>query len=107
MRSSIALLLWVVGLSLAAGLSVPQDVHRAPQHPDAADIRSTFRQLLDQIQIDYPVDLDLGYAGDEWGVTDWDEGEEYAHILVWDAYQEDDHGPLWGVAYARCVRASR
>ncbi len=32
---------------------------------------------------------------------------EWAHAMVWDATQrdgDDGHGPLWGVAYARCYR---
>lgn len=29
---------------------------------------------------------------------------EWAHCVVWDAPKEDAHGPLWGVAYARCYR---
>lgn len=29
---------------------------------------------------------------------------EWAHLLVWDAVDTSDHGPIWGVAYARCYR---
>lgn len=96
-----------------------------------APIQVTFGGLLERLEseapIGYPISVDLGYRGEEWGVTDWTGEdyviringsacpavvmdtllEEYAHILVWDAIQEDDHGPLWGVAYARCVRIAR
>lgn len=33
---------------------------------------------------------------------------EWAHVMVWDASEGKEfkgHGPLWGVAYARCYRA--
>lgn len=29
---------------------------------------------------------------------------EWAHALTWDCAEVEDHGPLWGVAYARCYR---
>jgi hypothetical protein len=30
---------------------------------------------------------------------------EWAHTLVWHVKGEKDHGPMWGVAYARCYCA--
>ena len=30
---------------------------------------------------------------------------EWAHMMVWDACKESDHGPLWGVAFSRAYRA--
>lgn len=32
---------------------------------------------------------------------------EWAHALVWDVPGAEEHGPEWGVAYARCYAISR
>jgi hypothetical protein len=75
----------------------------------------------------WPVEV-VRVESDDWGFSDWDEEREtfvvsiregiphdyavdtlvheWAHLLVWDAVQESDHGPIWGVAYARCYRAA-
>lgn len=77
----------------------------------------------------YPVEVKRGNLGDDLGWSDWDGDREtfivaidedigdelalwvleheWAHLLVWDASTEDDHGPLWGVAYARVYRTMR
>lgn len=31
---------------------------------------------------------------------------EWAHAMVWDSHQDSDHGPLWGVAWAKAYRVS-
>lgn len=95
-------------------------------HEDAA---WALHELRQGVPLEWPVNLETDYRGEEWGTCEWDGdlgeftirvhadvppgfhadvvAEEYAHAVVWDAPQEDPHGPLWGVAYARCVRLLR
>lgn len=99
----------------------------------AVDAEATLKPLVLALLAAYPLNADAivevvpipGYLGRTW----WDEElgkyhiqivpsqsvrgqqdsliHEWAHAMVWDASQRSEdqgHGALWGVSYARCYR---
>jgi len=93
-----------------------------------------FREAVEVLTVECPLNADVlvevvQIPGAYWGLCSWDEEaeqyvilvdsrqhfqglistleHEWAHAMVWDASRDegyDGHGPMWGVAFARCYR---
>lgn len=64
------------------------------------------RAWWDERKGSYRIQLDSSIPGpgSDWAIDTLI--HEWAHCLVVGACKEDSHGPLWGVAHARCYRAA-
>jgi len=118
--------------SVNASGPTPISVEAAlPRAWDAEVFKTAVRALEAECPLNAPAMVSVGRIdGDFWGLTSWVPSlglyriqiesrqplqaiidtlqHEWAHAMVWDASEGpeyDSHGPLWGVAQARCYRA--
>lgn len=107
----------------------PPEIVVVPDSWNAEDFSALVDVLGEECGLNADVSLQVLSIDDYLGLTWWDEERghyriqiegaqqmsaildslihEWAHAMVWDASQrpgDQGHGPLWGVAYARCYR---
>lgn len=128
---TVALLAACCSPTVHDGPALIEAQHPLPGGWDAEVFETALRALEEECPLNAPAMVSVGpIPGALWGLTWWDEGlgvyvimidgrqpmhaivstleHEWAHAMVWDATQrpeDDGHGPLWGVAQARCYRA--
>lgn len=92
-------------------------------------VKKVFLTLCEQLPLEQTVRVRIGLInGPYYGLTSWNEiGQrfdialdprqpfstlldtlihEYAHAMTWNTQGEEQHGPAWGVAYAKCYNVS-
>lgn len=110
--------------------SVTTLIAEAPPSWDPVEFQQVVMTLAKQCPLNATLHIEIRSLEDRWAYTGWNEAKgryeiridpaqpmhslldslihEWAHAMVWDATQREEderHGPLWGVAWARCYRA--
>lgn len=127
-----AILSLLLGVFLASCAAVPQSPLPKFGHDPEAHYLALLGALMDQCPLSHPVIISRTSTTQDgvWGDTWWDVKaqvyrmrihntqsqretrgtlmHEWAHAMVWKATQRPEdklHGPMFGVAWARCYRA--
>ncbi len=130
----IPVLLFLVVALLSVSCALPRGMLRAESTPldfEEKALLALIQELRSQCPLRAKLAISIGEIKTAaWGWTRWNEKldrfeiridhrqsmrdildiliHEWAHAMVWDASEGAEfrgHGPLWGVAYARCYRA--